>query len=366
MTTNAVEMLAIVKQFPNPAGGIVNAVDNVTIEVQDGEFFSMLGPSGCGKTTSLRMIAGFEYPTSGRILLHGKDIGQTPPHLRNVNTVFQNYALFPHMTVGQNIGFGLEMKGVAREEISRRVGEALEMVRLGGMESRKPSQLSGGQQQRVAVARALINRPEVLLLDEPLGALDLKLRKEMQFELKRLQREVGITFIYVTHDQEEAMTMSDRILVMNAGKALQVGAPAEVYERPNSRFVADFIGETNFMAGKMKTPGGPPIVEVECEGGLGVHAVGGAGLPAGAPVTVAVRPERISLNRDLQQVNCFAGRVVDLVYIGTDTYYTVQLDGGQVLRVREQNADPVERVLAQPGDTVQVTLKAESAVVLVD
>ncbi|TAK13330.1 MAG: ABC transporter ATP-binding protein [Anaerolineae bacterium] len=359
-------MLDIVKQFPNPAGGLVNAVDHVSFAVQDGEFFSMLGPSGCGKTTSLRMIAGFEYPTFGRILLHGKDIGQTPPYQRNVNTVFQQYALFPHMSVGQNVGFGLEMKGVEKLEIERRVGEALDMVRLSAMEKRKPSQLSGGQQQRVAVARALINRPEVLLLDEPLGALDLKLRKEMQLELKTLQREVGITFIYVTHDQEEAMTMSDRIMVMNHGKALQLGTPAEVYERPNSRFVADFIGETNFMEGRLKTPGGGAVVEVECAGGLGVHAVGGAGLPVGAPVTVAVRPERVAINRSFENVNCFAGTVLDLVYIGTDTYYNVRLDGGQVLRVREQNADPTQRTIAAVGDKVQVTLKAESAVVLVE
>jgi spermidine/putrescine transport system ATP-binding protein len=366
LNTNAVELIQVLKQFPNPAGGLVNAVDNVSFQVHDGEFFSLLGPSGCGKTTTLRMIAGFEYPTEGRILLHGKDIGQTPPHQRNVNTVFQHYALFPHMTVGQNVGFGLEMKGLAKDEITRRVGEALDMVRLAGLEKRRPSQLSGGQQQRVAVARALINRPEVLLLDEPLGALDLKLRKEMQLELKTLQREVGITFIYVTHDQEEAMTMSDRIMVMSQGQALQLGTPAEVYERPNSRFVADFIGETNFLEGVLKTPGGAPVVEVECAGGLGVHAVGGDGLAAGAAVTVAVRPERISLNRGFENVNCFAGAVIDLVYIGTDTYYTVRLEGGQTLRVREQNADPTERTLASLGDTVQVTLKAESAVVLVD
>ncbi|MBI3158010.1 MAG: ABC transporter ATP-binding protein [Chloroflexi bacterium] len=366
LKSNAVELADIVKQFPNPAGGIVNAVDHVSFQVRDGEFFSLLGPSGCGKTTTLRMIAGFEYPTQGRILLHGKDIGQTPPHQRNVNTVFQHYALFPHMTVGQNVGFGLEMKSMTRAEIDRRVGEALDMVRLAGLEKRRPSQLSGGQQQRVAVARALINRPEVLLLDEPLGALDLKLRKEMQLELKTLQREVGITFIYVTHDQEEAMTMSDRIMVMNHGKALQLGSPAEVYERPNSRYVADFIGETNFIDGVLKTPGGGTAVEVECAGGLSVQAVGGAGLPAGAAVTVAVRPERIAINRGFDNMNCFAGQVTDLVYIGTDTYYTVRLEGGQALRVREQNADPTERVLANVGDKVQVTLKAESAVVLVE
>ena len=214
--------------------GEVKAVDRVDLDILDGEFFSMLGPSGCGKTTSLRMIAGFELPTSGEVLIHGKPMGQTPPYQRPVNTVFQSYALFPHMTIGENVAFGLQMKNVAKSEIGPRVTQALEMVRLPGYEKRRPKQMSGGQQQRVALARALVNRPEVLLLDEPLGALDLKLRKEMQLELKKLQREVGITFIYVTHDQEEALTMSDRIAVMSQGKALQVGQAAEIYERPNT------------------------------------------------------------------------------------------------------------------------------------
>src|SRR5215204_1833871 len=238
----AVEMQDVVKQFITPEGGILAAVNHVTMQIRDGEFFSLLGPSGCGKTTSLRMIAGFELPTDGKIFIHGKEMSQVPAFQRPINTVFQQYALFPHMTVEQNIGFGLEMKGVAKAERARRVSQALEMVRLPGMEMRKPKQLSGGQQQRIALARALVNKPEVLLLDEPLGALDLKLRKEMQLELKTLQREVGITFVFVTHDQEEALTMSDRIAVMSGGQALQVGAPGEIYEQPNCRFVADFIG----------------------------------------------------------------------------------------------------------------------------
>ncbi len=261
----AVEMQDVLKQFITPEGGILAAVNHVTMQIKDGEFFSLLGPSGCGKTTSLRMIAGFELPTDGKILIHGKDMSQVAAHLRPVNTVFQQYALFPHMTVEQNIGFGLEMKGVGRAERSMRVSEALEMVRLPGMEMRRAKQLSGGQQQRIALARALVNKPEVLLLDEPLGALDLKLRKEMQLELKTLQREVGITFIYVTHDQEEALTMSDRIAVMSKGVALQIGLPEEIYERPANKFVADFIGETNFLDGVVKGQNGS-IVEVELIG----------------------------------------------------------------------------------------------------
>src|SRR5512136_530961 len=245
----AVEFEDVVKIFPTPEGGQVNAVDHVSIQINHGEFFSLLGPSGCGKTTSLRLMAGFEWPTSGKVIINGRPMGRTPPFQRPVNTVFQNYALFQHMTVFQNVAFGLEMEKVAKEEISRRVNEALEMVKLPGMGRRKPKQLSGGQQQRIALARALVKRPEVLLLDEPLGALDLKLRKEMQLELKALQEQVGITFIYVTHDQEEALTMSDRIAVMNKGEALQVGTSLAIYEEPNCRFVADFIGETNFIGG---------------------------------------------------------------------------------------------------------------------
>src|SRR3989449_6803424 len=239
-----VELLGISKVF-----GTTPAVRDVTLQVEQGIFFSLLGPSGCGKTTTLRLIAGFEQPTTGRVMIRGVDVAGLPPYRRNVNTVFQSYALFPHMSVPDNVAYGLRQRHISRTEIRRRVQEALEMVRLVGADKRKPSELSGGQQQRVALARALINRPTVLLLDEPLSALDLKLRKEMQSELKALQRTVGITFIYVTHDQEEAITLSNRIAVMNAGQLEQEGTPTEVYERPQTRFVADFIGLTNFIAG---------------------------------------------------------------------------------------------------------------------
>ncbi len=244
----AVELETVTKRY-----GDVVAVDSVTLNIAEGEFFSLLGPSGCGKTTTLRLIAGFEMPTSGSVRIRGREMGTTPPFKRPVNTVFQSYALFPHMTVTQNIAFGLEMSKVPRDEIKRRVAEALEMVRLPEMAGRRPRQLSGGQRQRIALARALVNRPQVLLLDEPLGALDLKLRKAMQLELKALQEQVGITFIYVTHDQEEALTMSDRIAVINQGRVYQVGSPLEIYEQPASRFVADFIGETNFLEGRVET-----------------------------------------------------------------------------------------------------------------
>jgi spermidine/putrescine transport system ATP-binding protein len=248
---NAIELRDVVKRF-----GEIRAVDHVSLQIRDGEFFSLLGPSGCGKTTTLRMIAGFEYPTSGQVRIHGREMATTPPYQRPVNTVFQSYALFPHMTVTENVAFGLEMKRIPKAEVGPRVQEALEMVRLGGFAGRHPRQMSGGQQQRVALARALVNRPEVLLLDEPLGALDQKLRKELQLELKSLQRRVGVTFIFVTHDQEEALTMSDRIAVMSLGKVLQVGTPTEIYERPTCKFVADFIGETNFIDGTVVENGG--------------------------------------------------------------------------------------------------------------
>ena len=365
MTDFAVELRNVSKRFPGPSGEEIAAVREVTMQIRDGEFFSMLGPSGCGKTTSLRMIAGFELPTEGEVYIHGKAMGQTPPFHRPVNTVFQNYALFPHMTIGENVAFGLEMKGVGKDEIAPRVTQALEMVRLPGYEKRRPKQISGGQQQRVALARALVNRPEVLLLDEPLGALDLKLRKEMQLELKKLQREVGITFIYVTHDQEEALTMSDRIAVMSGGVALQIGNANDIYERPNCKFVADFIGETNFLNGAVKAQKGNSVT-VELGGGLTVRAESETVLAAGAQVSVAVRPEKMHLNPAPDAANQFEGRVVSVVYIGTDTHYGVLLKGDQRVRVREQNAAPGSRPVANEGDSVTVSFPAEAARVLTE
>ncbi|MBI3243766.1 MAG: ABC transporter ATP-binding protein [Chloroflexi bacterium] len=361
----AVELRDVSKRFPGPSGEIVSAVRNVTMQIRDGEFFSMLGPSGCGKTTSLRMIAGFELPTEGEVFIHGKPMGQTPPFQRPVNTVFQNYALFPHMTIGENVAFGLEMKGVPKNEIGPRVTQALEMVRLPGYEKRRTRQMSGGQQQRVALARALVNRPEVLLLDEPLGALDLKLRKEMQLELKKLQREVGITFIYVTHDQEEALTMSDRIAVMSNGVALQTGDANDIYERPNCKFVADFIGETSFLNGVVKEQNGKTLV-VGLNGGLTVRAESEASIASGTQVSVAIRPEKMHIKPLEGAANRFTGRVESIVYIGTDTHYGVRFKDDHFVRVREQNNAPGSRPVAAEGDEVTVSFSTEAARVLTE
>ena len=361
----AVEMQDVLKQFITPEGGILSAVDHVTMQIKDGEFFSLLGPSGCGKTTSLRMIAGFELPTDGKILIRGKEMSQVSAHQRPVNTVFQQYALFPHMTVEQNIGFGLEMKGVGRAERSRRVSEALEMVRLPGMEMRRAKQLSGGQQQRIALARALVNKPEVLLLDEPLGALDLKLRKEMQLELKTLQREVGITFIYVTHDQEEALTMSDRIAVMSKGKALQIGKPEEIYERPANKFVADFIGETNFLDGVVKGQN-DTVVEVDLPGTGTVRVESTRTFTSGQQVSVAVRPEKLRLNAEVNTGNNLTGNVEDVIYIGTDTQYGVRFQGGHKVRVREQNISQAHKEIAKVDDEVTISFTTTSPRILTE
>jgi putative spermidine/putrescine transport system ATP-binding protein len=292
-------------------------VAGVDLEVRDGEFFSMLGPSGSGKTTTLRMIAGFELPTAGRVLLHGRDVTNVPAFERDVNTVFQDYALFPHMTVGDNVGYGLMIKKVARAERGKRVTDALRMVRLDGFERRRPTQLSGGQRQRVALARALVNRPRVLLLDEPLGALDLRLREEMQIELKQIQQQVGITFIYVTHDQGEALTMSDRLAVFNHGRIEQVGTPADVYEKPQTRFVAGFVGTSNLLSGDVAR-----------------QVVGEDG-------TFTVRPEKIRLLEPDDSVATdeisALGHIVKVIYLGPDTRYLVGLDAGATLLVDQQN-----------------------------
>lgn len=357
----AVEVQSVTKRFVGPSGrpgSEVLAVDDVTLQIREGEFFSLLGPSGCGKTTTLRMIAGFEHPTIGEIYIHGKPMGLTPPYQRTTNMVFQNYALFPHMTIARNVGFGLEMKKVPKSEIGRRVQEALEMVRLPGFGPRRPNQLSGGQQQRIALARALVNRPEVLLLDEPLGALDLKLRKEMQLELKTLQQEVGITFVYVTHDQEEALTMSDRIAVMHQGKVLQMGTPTEIYECPNCRFVADFIGETNFLTGVIQEQRSG-LATVLVDGRLTIAAQCGEALSPGTPVTVAVRPEKIRLlARPLAgEFNAFVGQVEQVVYIGTATVFKIRVSENVTLTVREQNIiSSATRDAYDWGTGVQVTV----------
>lgn len=337
MNAIAVELRDVVKTFVTPEGGQINAVDHVDLQIKNGEFFSMLGSSGCGKTTSLRMIAGFEWPTSGEVIIAGEKQGHKPPFQRKVNTVFQSYALFQHMTVFQNVAFGLEMDKVPANEIKHRVGEALAMVKLGGMEKRYPRQLSGGQQQRVALARALVKRPQVLLLDEPLGALDLKLRKEMQLELKTLQREVGITFVFVTHDQEEALSMSDRIAVMSQGRVMQIGTPVEIYERPKNKFVADFIGETNLLDGTVRAADGAwltvhvPALESE------VRALSSGEFRAGQQVSLSIRPEKIRMIENKGECsNCFPARVLQVAYIGADTRVIAQVQGA-TLRVWEQN-----------------------------
>ncbi len=324
----AVQLSGVTKRF-----GDVVAVDALDLQIRDGEFFSLLGPSGCGKTTTLRMVAGLEYPTEGSIQIYGEEMGLRPPNKRPINTVFQSYALFPHMTVAKNVAFGLEMQKVEASEVVERVARAIDLVRLTGMENRKPTQLSGGQQQRVALARALVNRPKVLLLDEPLGALDLKLRQAMQFELKELQERVGITFVYVTHDLEEALTMSDRIGVMNDGALLQIGTPQEIYEQPQTRFVADFIGETTFVSGVVVGDG-----VVRLADGSTVKTSTDAG--PGIEVTLALRPERLFLypegDTSVAGGNRLNGTVNRRVYLGNSLFYEVDV-GVAVVRVRHEN-----------------------------
>ncbi|WP_417807574.1 ABC transporter ATP-binding protein [Thioclava sp.] len=327
----------------------VTALGDVSIDIRQGEFFTLLGPSGCGKTTLLRCIAGFETPTSGKILLSGRDITYTPPNQRPVNTVFQSYALFPHLTVSENVGFGLKMQGKSRAEIDAATKRVLALVKLSDFADRLPQQMSGGQQQRVALARALAPAPEVLLLDEPLSALDLKLRKEMQSELKRLQVETGITFIFVTHDQEEALTMSDRIGVMSAGQLLQVGTPREIYNHPVNRFVADFIGETNFLPGHVQDG------KVRIGSGDQFEVV--LGDKTGA-VTLAIRPEQIAIGAPGSGL---AAKVVETTYLGTDTHYTVALSDDSRLIVRVQSN---MGAALEIGDALDVVIDAQAVQVL--
>jgi spermidine/putrescine transport system ATP-binding protein len=330
----------------------VIAVDNLSLEIEQGSFYALLGPSGCGKTTTLRMIGGFEEPTEGTIYLGDTEVSRLPSYKRDVNTVFQSYALFPHLSIFENVAFGLRRKGVGKAEVKERVGEALELVDLGGREKRKPSQLSGGQQQRVALARALVNRPRVLLLDEPLGALDLKLRKQMQLELKRIQHEVGITFVHVTHDQEEAMTMADLIAVMDSGHIEQLGTPTELYETPRTAFVAGFLGVSNLIQGEAKDGA------VVTASGLRLHAAGLNG--ASGPVAIGVRPEKIHVNGS--EANKIPGRILESAYIGVATQYVVETDAGRLM-VFAQNTETSSEPIG-PGSSVTLTFNPESTFVL--
>ncbi len=383
-----VELKNVTKEFPSKRGEEpIKAVDNISLQIMEGEFFALLGPSGCGKTTTLRMIAGFEDTSRGEILIRGKAVQNVPPFHRPVNTVFQDYALFPHMTVLQNVMFGLQMEKIPKDEAKKRALEALHLVQLPQAVDRKPRQLSGGQQQRVALARALVKKPTVLLLDEPLGALDLKLRKAMQFELKAMQKSLGITFIFVTHDQEEAMTMADRIAVMDAGQVLQVGNPEEVYETPATRFVADFIGETNFITGEIVESssamakvklGENTVIQADC---------GDYPISTGQNVTIALRPEKINLfatkgNIEYEEgstetaedyrkallrdpnINMIRGKVEQTVYIGTDYRYVVRIAGSQELVARVQNFGLRSDTFFEPGEEVNIFWSANNARIL--
>jgi len=339
----------------------VPAVRHVSFSVRRGDFYSLLGPSGCGKTTTLRLIAGFERPDEGQILLRGQDVAGFPPHLRNVNTVFQHYALFPHLTVEENVGYGLRQQGLPKEEAARRLKEALTTVRLTELATRRPRELSGGQQQRVALARALVNEPAVLLLDEPLAALDLKLRKAMQSELKKLQERVDITFLYVTHDQEEALTLSDRIAVMNHGRILQEGTPQEIYEAPTSRFVADFIGQTNFFDGEVAETAG--VTTVRTDGGLLLRCAPASWAEAGMRVAVSVRPEQIGpANGASAEDNRVTGTLTRRTYLGDLVQYHVLLPGGIEVVAQRQNEGQGESW--QVGSSVDLAWSPANALVL--
>ena len=360
--TSAIAIERIGMEFGTPGQGL-KALDDVSLDIRANEFFTLLGPSGCGKTTLLRLIAGFEQPTSGSIRLYGEPMQGLPPFRRPVNTVFQSYALFPHMTVAQNIAFGLEMQGKPKAETEATVKAMLDLVRLPDVGSRRADQLSGGQQQRIALARALASRPKVLLLDESLSALDLKLRKEMQIELKRLQHETGITFIFVTHDQEEALTMSDRIAVLANGEVQQVGRPTDIYEQPRNRFVADFIGETNFLPAQVaELAGGQALFRIP--GGQTLRAAGREGLREGAEVTLSIRPERLRLV-GADTPDATPCTLAEQVYLGTDLQYQVQLADGTRLRVRTPNSAGQSQRFAA-GERLGLQFDRDSASVLLD
>jgi spermidine/putrescine transport system ATP-binding protein len=352
MAGGSVQIVGLRKEF----GGVV-AVDSIDLEIAAGEFFSLLGPSGCGKTTTLRLVAGFERPSAGQILIDGTDTAQVPPHKRPVSTVFQSYALFPHMSVGENVAFGLKYQEASKDEITRRVGDALELVQLQGLEKRKPTQLSGGQQQRVALARSLVLNPSVLLLDEPLGALDAKLRKSLQVELKALQEEIGITFIYVTHDQEEALTMSDRLAVMNRGNVEQLGTPSQVYEEPETSYIADFLGLSNLMAGQAGGSDGNGGCRVSIGGRTLVAHAGRT--DASGPVTVCIRPERVILGG---VGNDLIGTVDRVVYMGSMLQVLVDIDEVGEMQVIVPNHG--SRLLHERGAGITLGLPREALRIL--
>ncbi|NER80332.1 MAG: ABC transporter ATP-binding protein [Leptolyngbya sp. SIO1D8] len=335
------------------------AIENVNLKISEGEFFSILGPSGCGKTTTLRLIAGFEQPSTGAVFIQGKNMSRTPAHRRSVNTVFQSYALFNHMTVWDNIAFGLRIKRLSRSQMQQRVADALRLVKMENFAQRYPQQLSGGQKQRVALARALVNRPAVMLLDEPLGALDLKLRKQMQVELSNLHRQLGITFVMVTHDQEEALSLSNRIAVMRDGDIEQVGTPSEIYDFPKTPFVADFIGDTNLLQGQVDFAD-KQVLRIRTQGGLTVLAKRSQQIPqAVKSVVISIRPEKIHLSQDApgNLGNCYSGYVKHMMYLGTHLHCVVQLETGDCLTVMQPNrtghqliADAPVYIYWQPED----------------
>jgi spermidine/putrescine transport system ATP-binding protein len=362
-----VNFVHVTKRF-----GTFTAVKDLNLTIRKGEFFSLLGPSGCGKTTTLRMVAGFEDPSEGQIYLANEQVAGVPPHKRNVNTVFQNYALFPHLNVWENVAFGLRRKRTPKPEMRRRVQEALELVEMLELAGRRPSQLSGGQQQRVALARALVNLPTVLLLDEPLGALDAKLRKAMQLELKKLQGEVGITFIYVTHDQEEALTMSDRIAVMSKGEIEQVGTPAEIYENPESAFVASFIGVSNIFGATVRSIAGE-VAQCETDKGLPVRVSCAAhDLAVGQSIGIVLRPEKLvvsareALDQGQSYDNVFGGHIKAVIYLGSGTQLTVDVEGKHLAQVLQQNTQRAEGREWHEGQEVVVSFLGESCSTIKD
>ncbi|GAB2520465.1 ABC transporter ATP-binding protein [Nocardiopsis aegyptia] len=360
----AITLHGVVKAFRS-GSETVRAVDGVDLAIEPGEFFSLLGPSGCGKTTTMRMIAGFEEPTEGTVHLDGKDVTGVAANHRDVNMVFQSYALFPHMSVADNVAFGLRRRRVPKDQIRTRVAEMLDLVELGHRAKHRPTQLSGGQQQRVALARALVNQPSALLLDEPLGALDLKLRQSMQVELKRIQREVGITFVYVTHDQGEALTMSDRIAVMNEGRVEQLGTPAEIYERPATRFVADFIGTSNLVRGVVKGRAGDHWKVEVADGATALVTELPDTVTTGAHIHLTVRPEKMRIGTDApgEDVSRVPGTVTETVYMGSSTHYQVDIGGGEEVTVYQQNASG-STLVAQRGEAVWLSWRPEHSFAL--